>query len=155
MTFTYFPTPCSWVTWVQSSPKYSCDKRCIITALFLCKPRDSIIFSISCAFTSVAVFASGHRVKKSVITLRTCKKTCCLLSTCNDAISKSSLVKFKKEDHNNLIFNLNANVHIIKGSDITYKIRKQEAKHGCLMWESKGHLKKINWSALTQVIGDW
>lgn len=66
---TYFPIPWSWVTCVHSSHKYSWEKRCIIIALFFWRPRVCMIFSISSGATSVAVFASGHTVKSSDMTL--------------------------------------------------------------------------------------
>lgn len=66
---TYLPIPCSCVTWVQPSLRYSNEKRWIISVLFFCKPKGCITFSMSLGSTSVATLAFGQRVKSSVITL--------------------------------------------------------------------------------------
>lgn len=72
---TYLPTPCNWVAWVQLSPKYSRDKRWIISALLLYKPRLFITLAICSVVTSVAVFAFGHNLNRCGKTLPACEQS--------------------------------------------------------------------------------
>lgn len=71
---TYFPTPNSSVTEVQSFSRYSFEKRWIFLDRVFCNPRDRITFSISSAATSVASFAFAQSLKKSEITRLTYNK---------------------------------------------------------------------------------
>lgn len=72
--FTHFPIPCSWVTCVQSSDKYSLENCWIIVALFLCNPKLCITLAILMLSALTAASALGHTLKKSDNTCLTYNK---------------------------------------------------------------------------------